>query len=149
MPESSTARQLDLHDQPGHLIRRAHQIAIAVFHDTVGRQVTPVQYAVLRILFDKPGIDQVTLAREAALDTSTTADIAARLDAKGWIRREVMARGQRSLSLTELGGEVLDSLTPDIEAIQQELLGRLNQPEQAELLRLLRKFVGQDEAAAA
>jgi DNA-binding MarR family transcriptional regulator len=132
---------IDLHDQPGHLIRRAHQIAVSVFFDKLGRDVTPVQYAVLRLLQDRPGIDQATLAQEVALDTSSTADIAARLEAKGWIAREVMARGQRSLSLTDAGRDVLARLVPGIHALQQTLLGRLSEREQAEFMRLLRKFV--------
>ncbi len=89
---------IDLYEQPGHLIRRSQQIAVAMFFDALGRDVTPVQYAVLRMLQARPGIDQVTLACEVALDTSTTANIAARLEAKGWIRREVLARRQRDLS---------------------------------------------------
>ncbi|MEO8281357.1 MAG: MarR family transcriptional regulator, partial [Ideonella sp.] len=121
--------------------RRAHQVAVSAFHESLGRQVTPIQYAVLRILQGKPGIDQVTLAREAALDTSTTADIAARLDAKGWIARDLLARGQRSLQLTALGQSILDSLVSATAHVQQELLGRLDAAERPEFLRLLRKFV--------
>jgi DNA-binding MarR family transcriptional regulator len=68
-------------------MRRAHQIAVSTFHETHGRHVTPVQYAILRALQDNPGIDQVTLAQRVALDTSTTADIATRLESKGWIAR--------------------------------------------------------------
>ncbi|WP_418314869.1 MarR family winged helix-turn-helix transcriptional regulator [Piscinibacter sakaiensis] len=147
MNDQAGSGHIDLRDQPGHLIRRAHQIAIAVFHHHLGREVTPIQYAVLRILQDSPGIDQVTLARQAALDTSTTADIAARLDAKGWIERQVLARGQRSLRLTPQGAAILAELVPAIRSVQAELLGRLADDEQAELLRLLRKFAGEDAAA--
>lgn len=132
---------IGLHDQPGHLIRRAHQIAVSVFLDKLGRDVTPIQYAVLMLLKEKPGIDQATLAQEAALDTSTTADIAARLEAKGWIVRHVMARGQRSLELTTDGASVLAGLEPGIAALQQTLFGGLNARERADFMRLLRKFV--------
>ena len=88
---------LPLLHEPGHLMRRAHQWAVFHFHDTHGRHVTPVQYAILRALQDQPGIDQVTLAQRVALDTSTTADIAARLETKGWILRHILPRRQRSL----------------------------------------------------
>lgn len=143
MPPSarSTPHLVDLHDQPGHLIRRAHQIAVAVFFDKLGRDVTPVQYAVLQTLMHKPGLDQLTLAQEVALDTSTTADLAARLEAKGWITREVMARGQRRLELTQEGLAVLHRLADGISRLQESLLGRLSPQEQADFLRLLRKFV--------
>ena len=99
-----------LHDEPGHLIRRAQQIAVSTFHEVHGRHVTPIQYAILRTLHESPGIDQVTLADKIALDTSTTADIAARLETKGWIHREVLPRRQRSLSLTPQGRDVLAEL---------------------------------------
>jgi DNA-binding MarR family transcriptional regulator len=127
-PRHDTAL-IELHDQPGHLIRRAHQIAVAVFFDKLGREVTPVQYAVLHALKDKPGLDQVTLAQEVALDTSTTADLAARLEAKGWITREVMSRGQRRLELTAEGAAVLQSLATGIDRLQDTLLGRLSPKE--------------------
>jgi hypothetical protein len=36
--------------QPGHLIRRAHQIAWAAFmEETKGQDITPVQYAALGV----------------------------------------------------------------------------------------------------
>ena len=93
---------------------------------------------------DQPGIDQSTLALAVALDTSTTADIAVRLEAKGWITRAVLARGQRSLSLTPEGVALLASLVDGMAQMQTTLLGGLDAQEQAELLRLLRKFVEPD-----
>lgn len=136
---------LELHAEPGHLIRRAHQLAVSTFHDTHGRQVTPVQYAILRALQDRPGIDQVTLAQQVALDTSTTADIATRLESKGWIVRELLPRRQRSLYLTDAGRAVLDDMLPRVAPMYRELLGALEPREQAELLRLLRKLVHLNE----
>lgn len=132
---------IELFNEPGHLMRRAHQIAVSTFHETHGRQITPVQYAILRALQDEPGIDQVTLAQRVALDTSTTADIAARLEGKGWIVRELMARRQRRLLLTPEGQAVLDAMLPKVNPMYSQLLGSLTPAEQAEFLRLLRKFV--------
>ncbi|OGB19040.1 MAG: MarR family transcriptional regulator [Burkholderiales bacterium RIFCSPLOWO2_12_67_14] len=132
---------IELFNEPGHLMRRAHQIAVSTFHETHGRQITPVQYAILRALQDEPGIDQVTLAQRVALDTSTTADIAARLEGKGWIVRELMARRQRRLLLTPEGQAVLDAMLPKVNPMYSQLLGSLTPGEQVEFLRLLRKFV--------
>jgi DNA-binding MarR family transcriptional regulator len=130
-----------LYQQPGHLIRRAQQIAVAMFVDALGRDVTPVQYAVLCMLQARPGIDQVTLAREVALDTSTTADIAARLETKGWLHREVLPRRQRALRLTAEGEAVLAALRPGLQQMNEAMLHRLEDAERAEFMRLLRKFV--------
>lgn len=156
-PRSATARSaaspiadsgVELHAEPGHLIRRAHQVAVSTFHNTHGRQITPVQYAILRALQDTPGMDQVTLADKVALDTSTTADIATRLEAKGWIVRELLPRRQRSLTLTAEGLAVLAEMLPKVAPMYRELLAPLEPTEQAEFLRLLRKFVQLNETAA-
>ena len=139
---------LSLQAEPGHLIRRAHQLAVSTFHDTHGRQITPVQYAVLRALQADPGIDQVTLADKVALDTSTTADIAARLDAKGWIVRELLPRRQRALRLTAEGEAVLAEMLPRVRPMYQRLLEPLTPQERDAFLHLLRKFVHLNEAPA-
>jgi DNA-binding MarR family transcriptional regulator len=134
-------RTVSLADEAGHLIRRAQQIAVSTFHAVHGRHVTPVQYAILRTLADSPGIDQVTLAQMVALDTSTAADIAARLETKGWLVREVLPRRQRSLHLTDLGRRVLEDIGPVVPVMQDALLATLDPHERGELLRLLRKLV--------
>ena len=139
--QDSQAAEIDLNDQPGHLIRRAHQIAVSVFYETLGREVTPVQYAVMRTLQDKPGIDQVTLAQQVALDTSSTADIAVRLEGKGWITRKLLARGQRELRLTAEGEELLAKMVPGMQQMQNALLGMLSDSEREAFLQLLSKFV--------
>jgi DNA-binding MarR family transcriptional regulator len=128
--------------EPGHLIRRAHQRAVAVFAEHHGRQVTPVQFAVLRAVHDEPGLDQVTLAERVALDTSTTADIATRLEAKGWLHRELLPRRQRSLRLSDEGRAVLADMLPRVNAMYAELLAPLNEAERTEFLRLLQRVVG-------
>lgn len=139
---------LPLLAEPGHLIRRAHQLAVSVFHETHGRQVTPVQYAVLRALQDTPGIDQVTLADKVALDTSTTADIAIRLEAKGWIERELLPRRQRALRLTAAGDAVLVTMLPRVRPMHARLLQALDPAEGEALLRLLSKLVQLDATFA-
>jgi len=138
---SASTSSIGLHEEPGHLIRRAQQIVVSKFHEVHGRHVTPIQYAILRTLHESPGIDQVTLAQLIALDTSTTADIAARLETKGWILREVMPRRQRSLSLTPEGEEVLLELKPGVGVLYEGVMSSLEPAEQKEFMRLLRKFV--------
>uniref|UniRef100_S0DF97 Putative transcriptional regulator n=1 Tax=termite gut metagenome TaxID=433724 RepID=S0DF97_9ZZZZ len=93
------------------------------------------------MLQELPGLDQVTLAQRVGLDTSTTADIAVRLEAKGWIVREVLPRRQRRLLLTQEGEKLLDELIPAIDALNHGLLDGMGEEDAQALLRLLRKFV--------
>ena len=141
MQQDNAHPRIELQDQPGHLIRRAQQIAVSVFHNTLGHDATPVQYAILKRLQQKPGLDQVTLAQEVALDTSSTASIAVRLEAKAWIRRDLIARGQRSLHLTPQGEALLAEMDARMPQMQETLLGGFSPLDRENFMRLLRQFV--------
>src|SRR6201993_4449007 len=134
---------MEVYDEPGHLIRRAQQIAVSMFHSTMRNGVTPIQYCVLRVLQDHPGIDQVTLARLCALDTSTAADLAVRLEERGLVRRmmPMKSRRYRLLHLTAEGADLVKRLIPSAYVLSRRLLGALNKDEKKIFLRLLKKFV--------
>lgn len=133
----------DLYDQPGHLIRRAHQIAVAAYGAHVSRDVTPLQYAILRMVHEKPGTDQVTLARMIGLDNSTTALTAARLESKGLLRRDRVPtdRRQRRLELTPAGEAEIEALVPSVYRMRESMLEALAPEERELFMALLRKFV--------
>lgn len=133
----------EVYDEPGHLIRRAQQIAVSMFHSIMGQGVTPVQYCVLRVLRDHPGIDQVTLARLCALDTSTAADLAVRLEERGLVMRMMPMKSKRFrlLHLTPQGKSLVNKLVPSSYVLARNLLGALNSKEQKVFVRLLKKFV--------
>ena len=66
----------DFEHAPGHLVRRAHQLAVALFmEETAAFEVTPVQFAILNALIDIPGEDQVTLAARVAFDAATSGSV--------------------------------------------------------------------------
>src|SRR6516165_3356245 len=134
---------MEVYDEPGHLIRRAQQIAVSMFHSTMGHGVTPIQYCVLRVLQSHPGIDQVTLARFCALDTSTAADLAVRLEERGLVRRMMPVKSKRFrlLQLTPEGTALLKKLVPLGQVLNRRLLLSLNKEEQRIFLSLLKKFV--------
>ena len=133
----------DLLDQPGHLFRRGEQICVSAYYDALGPAITPLQYGALRMVREHPGLDQVTLARSLALDTSTTAEIAARLERKGLLRRElhIVMRRRRLLHLTDEGLAVLADVVHAVDELRGALLSRLEPDEQQDLMRLLRRFV--------
>ena len=133
----------DLYDQPGHLIRRANQIANAMYSELVSDEVTPLQYAILRMVHENPGIDQVTLAKLIALDTSTTALTAARLETKGLLARVLSEtnRRQLQLSLTPEGEALIQDLVDNVHEMRKQLLAGLEPKERELFVTLLRKFV--------
>lgn len=136
-----------LDQQPGHMIRRLHQISVGLFVQEVGELgVTPVQYAALQVVQAQPGIDQRTLARAIALDASTTGGVVDRLEARGWLQRRQSPQDRRVrlLFLTEQGEQGLAATTPAMLRTQERILEALNASEQAEFLRLLRRLVATD-----
>ena len=133
----------DLYEQPGHLIRRAQQISQGMFSELVSSEITPIQYGILRMVHERPGIDQVGLARLVAVDTSTAAQTAARLETKGLLKRTASAADRRQLELflTADGGHLLADLVEGVHRMREGLLAGLSAAEQATFMTLLRKFV--------
>lgn len=134
---------VELYTQPGHLLRRAQQISASVFHDELGQYVTPVQYAILRVLVEYPGIDQVTLAGLVAIDTSTAASVAIRLEEKGLLRRylDPNNRRQRALYLTDAGTELLSATVPGIKRLHKRVFEGFSEEEESQFMHLLQKLV--------
>jgi DNA-binding MarR family transcriptional regulator len=136
----------DFTSAPGHLIRRAHQVSIALFSEELARfDVTAVQFAMLNVLMDSPGIDQVTLAQRVAFDAATSGAVIARLEAKAWVRREFdpADRRRRLLWLTPEGRKAAARMKSAAERVQERLLEPLSAQEQTQLLDLLRKLVAE------
>ena len=58
-----TDAALPIHEMPGHMVRRLQQVAVALFaEELAGLDLTPVQYAALVALDERPGLDQAPLA---------------------------------------------------------------------------------------
>ena len=130
--------------QPGHAIRRLHQIAVGIFlQETQHHGITPVQYAALQTVHDQPGIDQRTLARAIAQDTSTTAGVVERLVARGWLTRATSPTDRRArvLRLTPAGESLLRETVPDMLKAQERILAPLSVQERQVFLQMLQRLV--------
>jgi DNA-binding MarR family transcriptional regulator len=126
--------RIHVDSQPGHLIRRLHQIAVGLFvQETESLGVTPMQYAALQTVQQAPGMDQRTLARAIALDASTTGGVVDRLEARQLIERRTSPsdRRVRLLQITPQGDALLDTITPLMLQAQQRILAPLS-PDQRE-----------------
>jgi DNA-binding MarR family transcriptional regulator len=146
--DTEHVEMLDLYEHPGHLLRRAQQISVSIFYDEMGDELTPVQYAILNQLALHPGIDQVSLAGLAAIDTSTGASVCARLEEKGLLERRVIPhnRRQRALTITASGATMLGNMEAGALRLRERLLGPLTPREQRRFMELLAKLVQENNA---
>lgn len=137
----------DFRHIPSHLVRRAHQRAVAIFMEEMADfDTTPVQFAVLITLLDKPGIDQVSLAAHVALDAATSGSVIGRLEARGWLRREndTHDRRRKLLWITPEGENVALSMGDIAPKVQARLVQPLSVPQQEQLVALLSQLVYSD-----
>lgn len=91
-----------LASRPGFLIRRLHQIHLALFAEECGALgLTPVQFSIMTVAAERPGLDQVGLAHAVGIDRATTANVLARLETRGLLRR-TPSRQDRRLKLVRV-----------------------------------------------
>jgi len=136
--------RLDVSAAPGHLIRRAQQIAVAIFAGQLATaDITPVQFAILSAVHDTPGIDQITLAKRVAFDPATSGSVIGRLEAKGWIKRDADAQDRRRklLWVTPEGSQALAGMQTAVAQVQAQILSPLTPQEQTQFVGLLTRLV--------
>jgi len=132
---------------PGHAIRRLHQIAVGIFHQELqDLSLTPVQFAALQTVAHRPGLDQRTLAGLIALDTSTTASLIDRLEARGLLQRRLSPTDKRVrlLSLTDAGLALCKAAQPGVQRTQEQILAPLNADQRRTFVELLSVLVAEN-----
>jgi len=141
----------EVYAKPGHLIRRAQQIAVAIFMEECAElDLTPVQYAALVAVREHPRIDATRLAALIAFDRSTIGSVIERLEAKGWIAREASAEDKRVklLSITADGRRLLKRAQRHVERAQARMLEPLAVGDRRLLLALLEQMVRANNEAS-
>lgn len=139
---SDIDRLQHLYGMPGFLIRRAKQKSTALFVERCGEfGMTPPQYAVLRILEARPGLDQGEIADLALMDEATIGGILDRLEKRGLAVRHREGR-RRIVFLSEAGQELLNGLGSVVAEVQEAIMSPLTEREQKQLKRLLSKMTG-------
>lgn len=144
MKESGSASMAALYRRPGFIIRRAHQIVLALFGEA-GREfgITTTQYSVLHTLRAWPEIDQVSLCNLIGVDRSTATLVLSTLERNGLIERRQDAGDKRRklLVLTKEGQALLDRATPLSTAVAGPMRQVLSEEEVEQLCSLLGRFV--------
>jgi DNA-binding MarR family transcriptional regulator len=82
------------------------------------------EYTALSVLRARPGLSNAQLARRSLLAPQSMLEVIAKLEQRGFVKREVDPAHSRILrgALTERGRSVLSEADPAIEAIQEWLL---------------------------
>jgi DNA-binding MarR family transcriptional regulator len=130
--------------RPGFLIRRLHQIHLALFaEECAAFGVTPVQFSLLSILEVQPKLDQAALAFVVGVDRATTANVVARLEKRGLLRRRQSATDKRvkQVELTAAGHRLLAHLDPPAKRAHTRTLEALPASDRARFVVLLRRLV--------
>ncbi len=130
--------------QPGYLVRRLQQAAVALFMaQTAEQALTPVQFAALIATHEQPGLDQRTLADTIGFDTSTIGGVIDRLERRGLIQRNLAPhdRRVRLLTLTPAGETLLAEVLPGVRATQELILAPLPEADRPVFMAMLHKLV--------
>jgi DNA-binding MarR family transcriptional regulator len=126
------------------LARRFFQICTTATAEALaGKDLTPLQYAVLAYLIGEPDIDQSGLAARLGIDRNTTSVLVDELEKKGLLARRVNGADRRArlLRLTPRGQKLHARVHPLTFAGQQELLSVLAPDERDILLDLLVRLI--------
>jgi DNA-binding MarR family transcriptional regulator len=129
MPRNQRPVRAKLFRRPGFLIRRLHQIYVAIYFQNCERfGTTPVQSSVMQVLLAQPGMDQVALAAEIGIDRTTASSVLTRLEARGIIERQADPQDRRTklAFLTASGKAMLQDMQSSIEAAHKELVQPLD-----------------------
>jgi MarR family transcriptional regulator, lower aerobic nicotinate degradation pathway regulator len=134
----------DTYRQPGHLIRRAHQMATAVFmQEAKAFDLTPVQFSALVVIDEHPGTDATRVSDLIYFDRSTIGNVLDRLEKKGLIRREAGIEDRRTkrLFLAPQGRVVLRKIAAKLPRISDAILEPLQAADRKRLVKLLGALV--------
>jgi DNA-binding MarR family transcriptional regulator len=133
-----------LGQRPGFLIRRLHQIHIALFQKKCAAfDVTPLQYSLLSALARRGTADQTTLAADVALDRTTTTGVLKRLQSRKFIERTVHHRDRRAqiCRLTKTGASLLRQMEASARAAHRDTVADLSKAEQKRFIAMMQRIV--------
>lgn len=140
-------------DRPGFLIRRLHQIHQAIFAEECGAfDVTPMQFSIMSVAGTKPGLDQTALAHEIGVDRTTLANVVARLEKRGILRRTRSQTNHRlkCVHLTASGQRIVQQMEGAVARAHHKTIEALPKEEREAFTAALRILVnaGNDYAPA-
>jgi MarR family transcriptional regulator, lower aerobic nicotinate degradation pathway regulator len=135
---------VSLRARPGFLVRRLHQIGMAIFTDEMADlELTPVQYGAMSIVGMNPGIDQSALGEELGTDRANTTDIINRLVNNGYALRAVSPkdRRMRRIYLTDHGREIVLEANQRLKNVRTRFLSPLSPADRETFVDLMIELI--------
>jgi len=133
-----------LRRRPGFLIRRLHQIHLALFAEECGMfRVTPVQYSIMTAIERQPKLDQASLCEEVGIDRATMADVLGRLERRGLVARRRSGTDQRMklVSVTAAGRRLLVRIDPHARRAHERTVEALPEEEREVFVAMLTRLI--------
>jgi DNA-binding MarR family transcriptional regulator len=127
----------------GFMVRRAQASAFEDFRYCAGDiDLTPVQFAALRLVHANPGINQTTLANALGAEAPRMVIIIDRLERQGLLTRlaSTVDRRSRVIFLTPEGRALHKAISKRVEVQNRRMIERLAGEDPQALLRMLRKL---------
>ena len=141
MPVQESALH-DLPHRPGFLLRRAHQVAVAIFSEEIGRlALTPPQHNVLSAILAHPGCHQSEISKLVGYDRATVGALVAALEGRELITRRSSDADKRvrTLALTAAGKRLLHASDQAMGRISERIVAPLAPYERELFIALLGK----------
>ncbi len=135
---------IPLPEYPAALARRLQQICAALFAEAfAGSDIVQLDFALLRIIAEMPGIEQWLFAEAIGIDRKNAGLVIDRLERKGLIERRINGadRRARELFLTREGHRTFVELLPKIRIAHARIMSPLSSSDQIRFLRLFTKLV--------
>ena len=135
----------------GFLLRLSQLVSFRDFFAALGKEdIRPGEASVLMLLERNPGVRQGVLARELMIKRAHMTKMVRAMEGAGLITRTVPQDDRRAAEiwLTERGKARVAALAEPFLAHENAAAGSLTRREEAELKRLLRKYLGIAEEAA-
>jgi MarR family transcriptional regulator, lower aerobic nicotinate degradation pathway regulator len=138
-----------LMERVGFLIRRLHQIHVALFVQEVGElDITTIQFTALSMLYQRGEIDQSELAVQIGMDRTNISDVVRRLLERGYVTVRVNpAHGRRRLiGLAAEGVAFLKRVDQRASRAHERTVAALAKPDRELFATLLQRLVQEQNA---
>lgn len=132
-----------MHDVIGYQVAQASIATLGWFERLVGLPMAlrPVEYTMLTLIHDNPGVTGARLARALAVTAPNIVTWVSRLEERGLVKRESSATDRRAQSLrtTAAGAKLAGEATRRLLEGEREAFAHLSNAERAMLVELLHK----------